>query len=90
MGSGTFAKGDAKFLGGASAIDRQGRPGQGAATGEHLTGFGVGGQAPVIDGVAEVLGDQLAGNGIDFDQEIARGIKGDESLGKLLIELGSG
>jgi hypothetical protein len=37
-----------------------------------------------------VLGDQLAGNGVDFDQEITRGIKGDESLGKLLIELGSG
>jgi hypothetical protein len=36
-----------------------------------------------------VLGDQLAGNGIDFDQEITNGIKGDEPLGKPLVELES-
>jgi len=90
MGFGTFAKGDTEFLGRAAAIDGKGRPGQSAAAREYLTGFRVGSQALIINGVAVVLGDQLASIGIDFDQEIACRIKGDEPLGKPLIELGSG
>jgi len=50
----------------------------------------IGCSALVINGVAEVLCDQLAGNGIHFDQEIAKGIKGNEPLGKPLIEHESG
>jgi hypothetical protein len=51
--------------------------------------LGIGGSTLVINGIAIVLGDQLAGNGIDFDQEITNGIKGDEPLGKPLVELES-
>jgi hypothetical protein len=90
MGAWTFAKGDAEFLGGAAAIDGEGGPCYGATTGQHLTGLGIGGPTLVINGVAVVLGDQLAGIGIDFDQEITNGIKGDEPLGKTLVELESG
>mgnify|MGYP003349420324 CR=1 FL=1 len=52
-----------------------------------LAGVGVGGQAPLIDAVAVMLGDQLTGLAIELDQEIARRIQGDETLGEPFIEL---
>jgi len=58
----------------------------GPPTAEHLAGVGVGGQAPLIDAVAEMLDHQFGRPMVDLDQEIAGRIQGDEALRQARIE----
>ena len=53
---------------------------------QHLARGGIGGQAPLVDAIAVVLGHQFTGGPIELDQEVAARIQGDKPLRQLVVE----
>ncbi len=86
---GTFplTQGHTQFLGTAAPIHRQGRARAGTAATEHFAGVWIGGQPLPINGIAVVLGQQLAPFPVELDQEVALWIQGNETLGESVVEL---
>ena len=86
MGTLAFGKGHAQLLGAPPAVDRDGCARSSPFAADHLAGLRIRGEAPIINGIAVVLRDQLPGFTVELDQEIASGIEGNEALGEPLIE----
>jgi len=79
---------NAQFFSGPTSEYRQRGAGSSVATGEHLAGIRIGGQPPLIDAVAVVLGHQYGGLVIHQDQEISGRIEVDRALGEPFIQGG--
>ena len=54
---------------------------------QHLAGFGIGGQPPLINAVAVVLHHKLGRSRVQLDQDIAPRVEGNEALGEAVIQL---
>lgn len=66
-GGGGFEEGDGEFFGGAALVGLDGATHLGGVAGEGFSGFGVAGYANFVDGVAVVVGVDLAVFSIEVD-----------------------